>query len=239
MYYNIRNDTIGGIALKILIIEDEKVLADSLRLMLGAKGFEAEAVYDGETGEQYAMLDIYDLIILDIMLPKKNGYQVAKAIRGNKLSVPILMLTAKSDIDDKVQGLDSGADYYLTKPFDARELLACVNALLRRQGSQVNELEFGNTRLDMESATLICGENSIRLSAREFEVMRILMTSGTNHVSKETLLTKVWGYDSNAVENHVEAYVSFLRKKLFSIGSDVRIEAMRRLGYHLERDEKC
>ncbi len=225
--------------MKILIIEDEKVLADSLRLMLGAKGFEAEAVYDGETGEQYAMLDIYDLIILDIMLPKKNGYQVAKAIRGNKLSVPILMLTAKSDIDDKVQGLDSGADYYLTKPFDARELLACVNALLRRQGSQVNELEFGNTRLDMESATLICGENSIRLSAREFEVMRILMTSGTNHVSKETLLTKVWGYDSNAVENHVEAYVSFLRKKLFSIGSDVRIEAMRRLGYHLERDEKC
>lgn len=239
MYYNIRNDIIGGIALKILIIEDEKVLADSLRLMLGAKGFEAEAVYDGETGEQYAMLDIYDLIILDIMLPKKNGYQVAKAIRGNKISVPILMLTAKSDIEDKVQGLDSGADYYLTKPFDARELLACVNALLRRQGSQVNELEFGNTRLDMESATLICGENSIRLSAREFEVMRILMTSGTNHVSKETLLTKVWGYDSNAVENHVEAYVSFLRKKLLSIGSDVRIEAMRRLGYHLERDEKC
>lgn len=225
--------------MKILIIEDEKVLADSLRLMLGAKGFEAEAVYDGESGEQYAMLDIYDLIILDIMLPKKNGYQVAKAIRGNKLSVPILMLTAKSDIEDKVQGLDSGADYYLTKPFDARELLACVNALLRRQGSQVNELEFGNTRLDMESATLICGENSIRLSAREFEVMRILMTSGTNHVSKENLLTKVWGYDSNAVENHVEAYVSFLRKKLLSIGSDVRIEAMRRLGYHLERDEKC
>ena len=225
--------------MKILIIEDEKLLADSLRLMLGAKGFEAEAVYDGETGEQYAMLDIYDLIILDIMLPKKNGYQVAKAIRGNKISVPILMLTAKSDIEDKVQGLDSGADYYLTKPFDARELLACVNALLRRQGSQVNELEFGNTRLDMESASLICGENSIRLSAREFEVMRILMTAGTNHVSKETLLTKVWGYDSNAVENHVEAYVSFLRKKLLSIGSDVRIEAMRRLGYHLERDEKC
>lgn len=240
MYYNkYKKRYNGGIVLKILIIEDEKVLADSLKLMLQSKGFEAEAVYDGESGEQYAMLNIYDLIILDIMLPKKNGYEVAKAIRGNKISVPILMLTAKSDIDDKVQGLDSGADYYLTKPFDARELLACVNALLRRQGSQVNELAFGNTKLDMESASLICGENSIRLSAREFEVMRILMTAGTNHVSKETLLTKVWGYDSNAVENHVEAYVSFLRKKLLSIGSDVRIEAMRRLGYHLERDEKC
>ena len=225
--------------MKILIIEDEKVLADSLKRMLESKGFETDAVYDGESGEQYAMLDIYDLIILDIMLPKKNGYDVAKSIRKNRNATPILMLTAKSDIDDKVQGLNSGADYYLTKPFDARELLACVNALLRRQGTQVNELAFGNTRLDMESASLICGENSIRLSAREFEVMRILMTSGTNHISKEALLTKVWGYESNAVENHVEAYVSFLRKKLLSIGSDVRIEAMRRLGYHLECDEQC
>ena len=225
--------------MKILIIEDEKVLADSLKRMLESKGFETDAVYDGESGEQYAMLDIYDLIILDIMLPKKNGYDVAKSIRKNRNATPILMLTAKSDIDDKVQGLNSGADYYLTKPFDARELLACVNALLRRQGTQVNELAFGNTRLDMESASLICGENSIRLSAREFDVMRILMTSGTNHISKEALLTKVWGYESNAVENHVEAYVSFLRKKLLSIGSDVRIEAMRRLGYHLECDEQC
>ncbi|MBQ5338576.1 MAG: response regulator transcription factor [Oscillospiraceae bacterium] len=225
--------------MKILIIEDEKVLANSVRLMLESRGFEAEAVYDGESGEQYAMLNIYDLIILDIMLPKQNGYQVAKHIRAAHNAVPILMLTAKSDIEDKVAGLNAGADYYLTKPFDARELLACVNALLRRQGSQVNELSFGNTRLDLESASLICEENSVRLSAREFEVMRILMVSGTNHVSKEMLLTKVWGFDSNAVENHVEAYVSFLRKKLTSIGSDVRIEAVRRLGYHLECDETC
>ena len=225
--------------MKILIIEDEKVLADSLKLMLQSKGFEADAVYDGESGEQYAMLNIYDLIILDIMLPKQNGYQVAKHLRQQHNSVPVLMLTARSDIDDKVHGLDSGADYYLTKPFDARELLACVNALLRRQGSQVNEIGFGNTRLDMESASLICGDNSVRLSAREFEVMRLLMVSGTNHISKETLLTKVWGYDSNAVENHVEVYVGFLRKKLVSIGSDVKIEAVRRLGYHLECDEKC
>ena len=225
--------------MKILIIEDEKVLANSVRLMLESRGFEAEAVYDGESGEQYAMLNIYDLIILDSMLPKQNGYQVAKHIRAAHNAVPILMLTAKSDIEDKVAGLNAGADYYLTKPFDARELLACVNALLRRQGSQVNELSFGNTRLDHESASLICEENSVRLSAREFEVMRILMVSGTNHVSKEMLLTKVWGFDSNAVENHVEAYVSFLRKKLASIGSDVRIEAVRRLGYHLECDETC
>ena len=174
--------------MKILIIEDEKVLADSLKRMLESKGFEAEAVYDGDSGEQYAMLNIYDLIILDIMLPKKNGYQVAKAIRAQHNSAPILMLTARSDIEDKVQGLNAGADYYLTKPFDARELFACVNALLRRQGSQVNELVFGNTRLDMESASLICGENSVRLSAREYEVMRMLMVSGTNHC----LLCKGW-----------------------------------------------
>ena len=235
MYYNNRYNR-GVIFLKILIIEDEHTLADSLKLMLQAKGFEAEAVYDGESGEEYALLDIYDLIILDIMLPKKNGYQVAKSIRKKHISVSILMLTAKSDIEDKVQGLDSGADYYLTKPFDSRELLACVNALLRRQGTQINELVFGNTHLDIESASLACGENSIRLSAREFEVMRLLMTSREKHISKESLLTKVWGYDSNAVENHVEVYVGFLRKKLTSIGSDIRIEAVRRLGYHLECD---
>ena len=215
------------------------MLADSLMRMLQSKGFETEAIYDGEAGEQYAMLNIYDLIILDVMLPVKNGFQVAKAIREKKNVTPILMLTAKSDVEDKVQGLDAGADYYLTKPFDARELFACVNALLRRQGSQVNELVFGNTHLDMEAAALICGENSVRLSAKEFEVMRMLMISGKNHISKETLLTKVWGYDSEAVENHVEAYVSFLRKKLASISSDVRIEAVRRLGYHLECDEPC
>ena len=225
--------------MKILIIEDEKLLADSLKRMLESKGFEADAVYDGESGEQYAVLNIYDLIILDIMLPKQNGYQTAKHIREKRISVPILMLTARSDVEDKVEGLNAGADYYLTKPFDARELLACVNALLRRQGSQVNELGFGNTRLDLETASLVCGENSVRLSAREFDVMRMLMVSGTKHISKETLLTKVWGYDSNAVENHVEVYIGFLRKKLLSIGADVRIEAVRRLGYHLECDEKC
>ena len=229
----------GGIALKILIIEDERTLADSLKVMLNSKSFETDTVYDGESGEQYALLDVYDLIILDIMLPGKNGYQVAKSLRKKHISAPILMLTARADIEDKVQGLNAGADYYLTKPFDSRELLACINALLRRQGTQVNELVFGNTHLDLESAALVCGESSVSLSAREFEVMRLLMTSGKNHLSKETLLTKVWGYDSNAVENHVEVYVGFLRKKLTSIGSDIRIEAVRRLGYHLECDGQC
>ena len=164
--------------MKILIIEDERTLADSLKLILTSKGFESEAVYDGESGEEYAMLGIYDLIILDIMLPFRNGYQVAKDIRKKHISVPILMLTARSEIEDKVRGLDSGADYYLTMPFDSSELLATVNALLRRQGTQVNELVFGNTHLDLESAELACDNNSVSLSAREFEVMRLLMISG-------------------------------------------------------------
>lgn len=222
--------------MKILIIEDEKLLAESIKTLLESKGFEADAVYDGESGVEYAMLGVYDLIILDVMMPKVNGYQAARLLREKKCTLPILMLTARSGIEDRIEGLDSGADYYLTKPFDTRELLACVNALLRRQGSQVNELCFGNTSLELETAKLVCGLKSVRLSSREFDVMRCLMQSKGNNVSKETLLTRVWGYDSNAVENHVEVYVGFLRKKLASIGSDIRIEAVRRLGYHLEAD---
>jgi DNA-binding response OmpR family regulator len=144
------------------------------------------------------------------------------------------MLTARGGIDDRIQGLNAGADYYLTKPFDTRELLACVGALLRRQGNQIDELTFGNTNLDLGSGQLLCGEKSVRLSAREFDVMRLLMQSGERILSKEIILARVWGYESNAVENHVEVYVGFLRKKLRSIGSDIRIEAIRRLGYHLE-----
>lgn len=223
--------------MKILIIEDEKLLAESIRDLLEGKGFETEAAYDGETGAAYAELNVYDLVILDVMLPGLSGYQVARQLRGKHCGVPILMLTAKSDVLDRVEGLDAGADYYLTKPFDARELLACVNALLRRQGEQVDELRCGNTVLDLSAVTLSCGEKQIRLSAREFDVMRLLMQSPDRNLSKEFLLQRVWGYDSNAVENHVEVYVGFLRKKLRSIGSNVRIEAARRLGYHLEVDE--
>lgn len=220
--------------MKILVIEDERLLADSICELLESKGFEAEAVYDGKNGTEYTELGIYDLMILDVMMPEIDGYEVARRVRADRCGIPILMLTARSGIEDKIEGLNSGADYYLTKPFDSRELLACINALLRRQGAQINELSYGNTSLDLESGKLIRGEKSVRLSAREFDVMRILMQSKENNVSKETQLTKVWGYDSNAVENHVEVYVGFLRKKLLSIGSDLRIEAIRRLGYHLE-----
>ena len=225
--------------MKILIVEDEKLLADSLKTVLEKKGFAVEAAYDGETGKQYAELGVYDLLILDVMMPKLDGFQLARQVRANRCATPILMLTAKSELEDRIEGLNAGADYYLTKPFDMRELMACINALLRRQGGQVDELTFGNTALDLSSGMLVCGNESVRLSAREFDVMRFLLQSGRNNLSKEVLLAKVWGFDSNAVENHVEVYVGFLRKKLAAIGSNVRIEAVRRLGYHLEVSQAC
>ena len=225
--------------MKILIVEDEKLLADSLKAMLTQKGFQVEVAYDGETGEEYALLGIYDLLILDVMMPKMDGYQLARQVRAHRCSTPILMLTAKSSLEDRIEGLNAGADYYLTKPFDSRELLACINALLRRQGGQVDEMTFGNTSLDLASSTLFCRENQVRLSAREFDVMRFLLQAREKNVPKEVLLVRIWGYESDAVDNHVEVYVGFLRKKLASIGSNIRIVAARRLGYHLEVDMSC
>ena len=225
--------------MKILIIEDEKLLADSLKLLLEGKGFTVETVYDGENGALYAETGVYDLLILDVMMPKMDGFQVAREVRAKRCTTPILMLTAKSELEDRIAGLNAGADYYLTKPFDTRELLACINALLRRQGGEVNELRYGNTALDLASSTLLCGENEVRLSAREFDVMRLLLQTKGGNLSKEVILSRVWGFDSNAVENHVEVYVGFLRRKLESIGSNVRIVSVRRLGYHLEVAEQC
>mgnify|MGYP001260646515 CR=1 FL=1 len=186
--------------MKILIIEDERLLAGSIKDLLEIQGFEAEAVYDGETGFTYAGTGIYDLIILDVMMPGKSGYEVARELRASRLGTPILMLTARSALEDRIAGLDAGTDYYLTKPFDARELTACVRALLRRQGGQVDEVGMGKTCLDLSTAVLSCGDRQIRLSAKEFDIMRLLFQSGAGNLSKEMILEKVWGYDSDAVE---------------------------------------
>ncbi len=224
--------------MKILVIEDEKMLADSIKAMLERKGFQVEAVYDGESGAEYAELGIYDLLILDVMMPKMDGFEVARQVRRKRCNTPILMLTARSEVQDRIAGLNAGADYYLTKPFDSGELLASINALLRRQGAQVNELAFGNTALDLESGMLLCGGKTERLTAREFDVMRLLLRSGARNLSKSAILSHIWGLDSNAVENHVEVYVAILRKKLSAVGSSVRIVSSRGLGYHLEVEER-
>ena len=220
--------------MKILVIEDEKLLADSIKAMLERKGFQVECVYDGESGREYAELGIYDLLILDVMMPKMDGYEVARQVRLHRCNTPILMLTAKSDVQDRIAGLNAGADYYLTKPFDSGELLASINALLRRQAGQVNEMVFGNTALDLGTSMLLCDGKTVRLSAKEFDVMRLLLRAGKCNLSKAAILSHIWGLESNAVENHVEVYVAILRKKLSSIGSNVKIVSIRSLGYHLE-----
>ena len=222
-------------ALKILVVDDESRMRKLVKDFLTKKNFQVLEAGDGEEAMDifYKEKDIA-LLILDVMMPKMDGYQVAREVRAKRCTTSILMLTAKSAVEDRIYGLNSGADYYLTKPFDTRELLACINALLRRQGKQVDELVFGNTSLDLDTCTLVCGGKSVRLSAREFDVMRFLLQAQDRILSKEMILARVWGYDSNAVENHVEVYVGFLRKKLSAINSNVRIEAVRRLGYRLE-----
>lgn len=226
--------------MKILIVEDEMLLTESLQILLEKEGFEVECVYNGEDAVNYGETGIYDLILLDVMLPKRNGYEVTRELREKHCGTPILMFAAKSELEDEISGLNAGADYYLTKPFDNRKLLACMNALLRRQGTQVNVLTVGDTSLNLSNSTLSCGDNKIRLSSKEFDVMRYLMSSPGQILSKEQILCKVWGFNSNAVENHVEVYVGLLRKKLKHIDSHAQILSIRCLGYTMEvaDDEK-
>ena len=223
----------------ILVVDDDHEIVRSIAIHLEREGYSVLCAYNGLEALDTVMSQQVGLIIIDVMMPKMNGCQVAREVRVKRCGTPILMLTARSELEDRIEGLNAGADYYLTKPFDIRELLACINALLRRQGPQVDQVTLGNTALDLGACTLICGEKRVQLSAREFDVMRILLRSQSTILSKEVILARVWGYDSDAVENHVEVYVGFLRKKLHSIGSNIRIEAVRRLGYRLEVDETC
>ena len=223
--------------MQILVVEDEVLLAKSLKEILEESEHGVSLAYDGEEGLELARNAHFDLLILDLMLPKLNGFQIARTLRKEKNGLPILMLTAKSDILDRVEGLDSGADYYLTKPFDKRELLACINALLRRQGKEVNQISFGNTSLDLDSSELVSGENALRLSSKEFQMMKLLLSEDKNNITKNTFLEKIWGFDSDATENNVEVYIGFLRKKLKALSSDIAIVASRGLGYHLEEEK--
>lgn len=224
--------------MRILIVEDEKRLADTIRDLLSSNGYTADVSYDGEDGYDNAMSGIYDAVILDVMLPKMDGFEIVKGLREQGSAVPVLMLTARSAISDKVNGLDCGADYYLTKPFENAELLACVRSLMRRQSEYVGSiLTFGDVELDTTRCILSCAGQEVRLSSKEFEIMHLLVHNGKHIISKETILLKAWGYDSDAEDNHVEVYISFLRKKLQHIKSRVSIETVRRVGYHLEEKE--
>jgi len=221
--------------MNVLVVEDERNLADAIVKILEDEGYNAEATYDGKAGLTCAKSGLYDAIVLDVMLPGMSGYDVVHSMRREEVSTPVLMLTAKTSTADKVAGLDAGADDYMTKPFEAAELLARLRALTRRRGDVlIDEIKFADVVLDLNTHDLRCGEKSVHLSGKEFEVMSILMGSNSRVVSKQDLLTRVWGTDGEASENSVEAYVSFLRKKLGHVGSKVQITTLRMLGYRLE-----
>ena len=221
--------------MRILIIEDEVRLAATLADMVGEDGYAADVAHDGETGLDDALSGVYDAVVLDVMLPRLDGFEVLKRLRQAGIQTPVLMLTAKSDLIDRVHGLDLGADYYLTKPFENAEFLACLRAVLRRQGEITPErLTCGDLTLTPSMGVLRCGERALTLSAKELDLMRLFMLNRNVILPKETLLIKVWGYDTEAGDNNVEAYISFLRKKLMLLRSTVTLSVVRRLGYRLE-----
>lgn len=221
--------------MKVLIVEDEVRLADALGQIMKEQHYQADIVYNGTDGLSCGLSGEYDVIVLDVMLPGENGFQVVKKLREARIQTPVLMLTARDDIQDKVTGLDRGADDYMTKPFIPEELLARIRALSRRQGEViVEEMKFGDLTLNLSANDLCCVTKSIHLGYKEFEVLKILMSNSGRIVSKETLISRVWGSDSDAEDNNVEAYISFLRKKLNFVGSRVEISTLRKVGYRLE-----
>lgn len=223
--------------MRILIVEDEVMLAGTLADLLSRERYLVDIVHDGEAGLDAAQSGIYDGMILDVMLPRMNGFEVLRRLRAAGNSTPVLLLTARGELEDRVEGLNSGADYYLTKPFESRELLACLRAILRRPGEvAAAELCFGDLALGEESGTLRCGEKSVQLGAKECQLMRMLIASGRTTVPRETLYLRGWGYDGEAEGNVVEVYMSFLRKKLTHLKSRVKIAAVRGIGYHLTED---
>lgn len=225
--------------MRVLVVEDETRLAATLQDLLELNGYTVDLCHDGETGLDNALSAIYDVILLDVMLPKLDGFTVLQRLRGAGSFVPVLMLTARSEVSDKVQGLDCGADYYLTKPFDPKELLACIRALTRRQPELRNtdSLEFNGLRLEKNTFLLSCKDRSVRLSRKEFDMMELFLLNRNLVLTKESLLLKIWGYESDAEDNNVEVYISFLRKKLAHLHANVKIRTIRMVGYCLEAAE--
>ncbi len=222
--------------MRLLLAEDEKELSDALVAILKHANYTVDAVYDGEEALDYLDTGVYDGVILDIMMPKKDGITVLREARAKGMTLPILILTAKSEIDDKVLGLDAGADDYLTKPFSMKELLARVRVMTRRKAESTdNLLTFGNLTLDTATFELKCGEKSLRLANKEFQMMQMLMVSPGQIISTEKFMDKIWGWDSETELNVVWVYISYLRKKLQNLGANVKLAAVRGSGYTLEK----
>ena len=229
------------IGMKILIIEDEFNLADAIASMLKSKKYSVEIRTDGEEGLEEALTDIYDLIILDVMLPHKNGFEILKAVREEPINSKILMLTAKSTIDDKMIGFNNGADDYLTKPFHMEELMARVNVQLRKKSNLSNEMmECGNVTLNIKNMEVSNKENShkVKIIGKEFQLLELLMNHPNQVIEKEQIFVKIWGYDTECDINTLEAYISFIRKKLKLIKANINIKTIRNLGYVLEANNE-
>ena len=221
--------------MKILIIDDEKQLVSALTAILKLNNISADCAFDGETGLNYAMDGVYDAIVLDIMLPKINGYKIIEELRKNKISTPVLMLSAKSATDDKVLGLNLGADDYLSKPFESEEFIARIKALLRRKSQFVGDLiEFGDIKLSRDTCVIIKDGNEISLGKKEFQILEMLIVNKGKAINKERFIEKIWGYDTEAEYNAIEVYISFIRKKLTALNSCVTVKSLRGIGYILE-----
>ena len=224
--------------MRILVVEDEFSLADIIAIKLRKEKYNVDISLDGEEGLDKALSDIYDLIILDIMLPKVNGIEILKEIRNNNIDTKVIMLTAKSSLDDKLIGFEKGANDYITKPFHIEELIARVNVQLRNNESKLNKdiLKFGDIELNVRTSTITCIKNneSINISYKEFMILEYLMNNSNQIISKEQIYDKIWGIDNYFESNNLEAYLSFVRKKLKIIDSDVTIKAIRGMGYKLE-----
>ena len=225
--------------MRILVVEDEIRLCEALVQILRKQNYTVDSDNDGESGLDDALSGIYDVIILDVMLPKLDGISILKELRRENVDIPVIMLTAKGEISDKVKGLDAGADDYLAKPFNTEELLARVRALGRRRGGIIepSALSCGKTSLDTQNLRLRCGAAEITLTHKECELLEYLMIHKNIISHKEQIIEKLWGFDSEAEANHVEVYISFLRKKLKHVKSDVKITAVRGIGYKLETGE--
>ena len=223
--------------MNILLVEDDVSLSNAVKRILEQQSYRVDAVYDGLAAVDYAKGMDYNLIILDVMLPKLDGFEVLRILRRDGVHTPTLMLTARSAVQDKVTGLNGGADDYMTKPFDTEELLARVSALTRRTGEVVVEtVGWEDLSLNVKSAVLSCGSESVQLSRKEYEVMRLFLYNPTMIITKDQLIMRVWGIESEATDNNVEVYISFLRKKLKYLKSHVSIKNLQRIGYRLEVD---
>ncbi|MBR6184725.1 MAG: response regulator transcription factor [Clostridia bacterium] len=225
--------------MRILLVEDEKGISSAVCQVLKKENFTVDPVFTGADGLDYALAGIYDAIILDVMLPGMDGFEVLKRLRGEGIKTPVCMLTARSGLEDRVRGLEIGADYYLPKPFQMAELIACLRAITRRkEDTPVMELSFGDVSLRQQDAKLVSKTTgqSVKLGAKEYQILEMFLRNPRQILPKETIFDRVWGYESDADYSNVEVYLSFVRKKLAFVGSKLKIRASRGIGYSLEEE---